>query len=142
MASSLAWEYAFNLMKTNLFLTILLIALLSSCTKIIRTNEDSDSVRLYFLKQVVDKSAVAELERDCTHPGEVIGSEGHWYTYLFTSNVNLTQGALNDMKNNAHAMGANTVIVHNYISNFATSVTFLGQAYACSRPPVLNKSNI
>ena len=135
MASSLAWEYAFNLMKINLFLTILLIALLSSCTNIIRTNEDSDSVRLFFLKQVVDKSLIDEHERDCTHLGEVIGSEGHWYTYLFISNVNLTQGALNDMKNKALAMGANTVIVYNYISTFATSVTFLGQAYNCTLEP-------
>ncbi len=92
-------------MKINLFTTILLITLLSSCTNIIRTNEDSESVRLYFLKQVVDKSLIAELERDCTHLGEVIGSEGHWYTYLFISNVNLTQGALNDMKNKAHCNG-------------------------------------
>ena len=135
MASSLAWEYTFNLMKINLFLTILLIALLSSCTNIIRTNEDSDSVRLFFLKQVVDKSLTDELERDCTHLGEVIGSEGHWYTYLFISNVNLTQGALNDMKNKALAMDANTVIVYNYISTFATSVTFLGQTYNCTLEP-------
>ena len=34
---------------------------------------------------------------DCRYLGEVIGSEGHWYTYLFISNRKLTQGALNDM---------------------------------------------
>ena len=118
-----------------------MLVLLSSCTNIIRTSDDSDVVRLYFLKHVLDKSAIADLERDCTQIGEVIGSEGHWYTYLFISNTNLTQGALNDMKNKAHEMGANTVIVYNYISTFATSVTFLGQAYKCSRPPELNKPN-
>ena len=122
-------------------LTITVIILLTSCTNIIRTSEDSEVIRLYFLKHVIDKSVITDFEKDCSYIGEVIGSEGHWYTYLFISNSNLTQGALNDMKNKTHAMGADTVIVHDYISSFATSVTFLGQAYKCSRPHVINKSN-
>jgi len=112
--------------------TFILIILLSSCTNIIRTNDQSENVRLYFLKQTVDKSLIADFDRDCTHTGEVIGSEGHWYTYLFISNTNLIQGAINDMKNRAHDMGGNTVIVLQNIQ-FVTSVTLLGQAYACSR---------
>lgn len=128
-------------MKTKQLLTILLLVLLSSCTNIIRTSDDSEAVRLYFLQHVVDKSVIADFDRDCTHIGEVIGSEGHWYTYLFISNPNLTRGALNDMKNNAYAMGANAVIVYNYISNFVTSVTFLGQAYYCFRSPPLEEIN-
>jgi uncharacterized protein YbjQ (UPF0145 family) len=113
-------------------LTITVIILLTSCTNIIRTSEDSEVIRLYFLKHVIDKSVITDFEKDCSYIGEVIGSEGHWYTYLFISNSNLTQGALNDMKNKTLALGANTVIVHDYISSFATSVTFLGQAYNCS----------
>lgn len=109
--------------------------MLSSCTNIIRTNEDSDVVRLYFLKHVVDKAVIAQFDRDCTHIGEVIGSEGHWYTYLFISNTNLAQGAINDLKNRAHDMGANTVIVFQNIS-FVTSVTLLGQAYTCAKPVI------
>lgn len=128
-------------MKIKLLLILLLINVLSSCTNIIRTTDDSEVVRLYFLQHVVDKSVIADFDRDCTHIGEVIGSEGHWYTYLFISNTNLTRGALNDMKNNAYAMGANAVIVYNYISNFVTSVTFLGQAYYCSRTRPLEEIN-
>jgi hypothetical protein len=63
---------------------------------------------------------------DCHYLGEVIGSEGHWYNYLFISNRKLTQGALNDMYNRA-----NVVYVSDDI-NFATSVTFYGQAYFCN----------
>ena len=129
-------------MNLKLTITSILVVLLSSCTNIIRTSEDSEVVRLYFLKNVIDNSVITDFEKDCRHIGEVIGSEGHWYTYLFISNTNLTQGALNDMKNNAHATGANAVIVYDYISSFKTSVTFLGQAYRCTTPPVVNRKSI
>jgi len=119
-------------MNTKLLLTIILVVLLSSCTNIIRTSEDSDNVRLYFFKHIADKTRITEFEHDCTHVGEVIGSEGCWYTYLFISNSNLTQGAINDLKNRAHDTGANTVIVHSSI-DFTTSVIILGQAYNCTR---------
>jgi len=119
-------------MNIKFIFTLLFITLLSSCTSIIRTDEDSNRVRLFFLEQVVDKSLITNFDRNCSHVGEVIGSEGHWYTYLFISNTHLTQGALNDMKNRAHNMGANTVLVFQNI-NFVTSVTLLGQAFSCSR---------
>ena len=118
-------------MHIRLLVILFFIFLSSSCTNIIRTSEDSSQVRLYFLKHVVDASAIKEFERECTLIGEVIGSEGHWYTYWFMSNPDLTQGAINDLKNNAHAMGANTVIVNKNI-DFVTSVTFLGQGYHCA----------
>jgi len=44
--------------------------------------------------------------------GEVIGTEGHWYNYLFMSNKNITQGALNDIKNQAQKLGAKAVHIH------------------------------
>lgn len=68
---------------------------------------------------------------DCRYLGEIIGSEGHWYSYLFISNRKLTQGALNDLYNRANAKGANVVFVSDDIS-FTTSVTFYGQAYHCN----------
>jgi uncharacterized protein YbjQ (UPF0145 family) len=122
-------------MNTRRLFTTLLVILLGSCTTIIRTDGASDKVRLYFISTVIDKDVLESLERSCTRLGEVIGSEGHWYTYLFISNTNLTQGALNDIKNRAHSMGANTVVIFKNI-DFATSVTLLGQAYTCSKPPI------
>jgi hypothetical protein len=67
---------------------------------------------------------------DCRYLGEVIGSEGHCYNYLFISNRKLTQGALNDMYNRANTLGANIVYI-SYDVPFTTSVTFYGQAYYC-----------
>lgn len=68
---------------------------------------------------------------DCRYLGEIVGSEGHWYTYLFISNTNLTQGALNDLQNKANTIGANVVFINDNIS-FTTSVTFYGQGYFCN----------
>ena len=67
---------------------------------------------------------------DCRYLGEIIGSEGHWYSYLFMSNADITQGALNDVKNKAAEQGSNIVIIHQ-VGDFLTSVTFVGQSYFC-----------
>lgn len=45
----------------------------------------------------------------CQWKGSVTGSEGHWYNYLFYPNDVMMHGALNDIKNQAAALGANTV---------------------------------
>lgn len=98
--------------------------LLTSCS-LISTNviqQDASDVRLF-----EDYSPV----ENCQFVSEVIGTEGHWYNYLFISNRDLTQGAVNDLKNQAHDLGANTVHVHTNMF-FSTSVTILGQAYLCS----------
>ena len=70
--------------------------------------------------------------KTCQFVSEVIGTEGHWYNYLFISNRDLTQGAVNDLKNRTYASGANAVHVHTNMF-FTTSVTILGQAYLCSK---------
>jgi len=67
---------------------------------------------------------------DCRFLGEVTGSEGHWYSYLFFPNDTLVQGAVNEVKNNALSLQANTV-VFSIPQDFATSVTILGVAYDC-----------
>lgn len=67
---------------------------------------------------------------DCQWLGEVTGSEGHWYSYLFFPNDVMVQGALNDVKNRALELGANTVyLVHP--QDFVTSFTVMGSAYLC-----------
>lgn len=81
----------------------------------------------------------------CEYLGEVTGSQGNFFTGGYTSNANLETGARNDMKNQAHKMGANTVQM---LTNRAgqtgalgqgsgsmqqTNVTYTGIAYKC--PP-------
>ncbi|MGX1924434.1 DUF4156 domain-containing protein [Vibrio sp. NH-7] len=68
---------------------------------------------------------------DCQWLGEVTGSEGHWYSYLFFTNDVMVQGAMNDIKNRAKKLGANTVFV-TAPQDFTTSFTVMGSAYRCS----------
>jgi hypothetical protein len=67
---------------------------------------------------------------NCKYLGTIISSEGHWYTYWFMSNPDITAGAYNDMHNKANDIGANIVYINNNI-DFVTSVTLVGQAYHC-----------
>ncbi|MGF1695861.1 DUF4156 domain-containing protein [Vibrio lamellibrachiae] len=67
---------------------------------------------------------------NCEVLGEVTGSEGHWYSYLFFPNDVLIQGALFDVKNQALALGADTIYLVNP-QDFATSFTVFGMAYRC-----------
>lgn len=66
----------------------------------------------------------------CRWLGEVTGSEGHWFSYLFFANDLLVQGAMNDIKNRANQIGANTVYVV-APQDFTTSFTMMGSAYWC-----------
>lgn len=68
--------------------------------------------------------------KECQWLGEVTGSEGHWYSYLFFANDVMVRGALNDIKNQAHSLGGNTVfLVHP--QDFVSSFTVMGNAYLC-----------
>ena len=107
--------------------TMLSIATLASCS-LLSTQDlqpGAENVRLYASDEKIE---------NCTFVNEVIGSEGHWYNYLFISNRDLTQGAVNDLKNRAMAIEANAVHVHTNMF-FTTSVTILGQAYRCRLSP-------
>ncbi|MCL1066744.1 DUF4156 domain-containing protein [Shewanella olleyana] len=66
----------------------------------------------------------------CQLKGTLIGSQGHWYDYIFISNKDLTQGAVNQLRNEAKQLGANTVFLYKPKA-FATSVTLLANAYVC-----------
>ena len=68
----------------------------------------------------------------CKCEGEVTGSEGHWYSYLFFPNDTLIQGAMNELKSNAIELGADTIIF-TLPQDFSTSVTMLGTAYLCKK---------
>lgn len=75
----------------------------------------------------------------CEYLGSVVGEQGGSLTGAYTSNANLAEGALNDMKNKAHAMGANYVVLEDTHagqtlskgSGGQTDVTHVGNAFRC-----------
>ncbi|MDG2687270.1 DUF4156 domain-containing protein [Vibrio parahaemolyticus] len=67
----------------------------------------------------------------CEYKGEVTGSEGHWYNYIFMTNDAMMQGAMNDLKNNTAAISADTVFMVSP-QDFITSFSVLGSAYLCN----------
>ncbi len=77
---------------------------------------------------------------DCKALGEVIGSQGNWFTGDVTSNKNLMLGARNDLRNKAAALGGNVVHVQNLSNTNAsgsagtTNTTVTGMVYKCQRP--------
>jgi uncharacterized protein DUF4156 len=93
----------------------------------VQLHPDNKPVRLVFYNEI----SLTKTIPDCDYLGPIISSYGHWYNYLFISNTDLTNGAIDDMYNRANKIGANAVYINNNI-DFVTSVTFLGQAYICS----------
>ncbi|WP_419420160.1 DUF4156 domain-containing protein [Legionella sp. D16C41] len=88
----------------------------------------------------------------CKYLGQVVGNQGNFLTGGFTSNRNLEEGAMNDLKNKAIKLGANYIQLltnragttgsmsgfnaqnNGYMSGSSqqTNVTNLGNAYICS----------
>ncbi|WGW01913.1 DUF4156 domain-containing protein [Vibrio sp. YMD68] len=71
--------------------------------------------------------------KGCEALGEVTGSEGHWYSYLFYPNDVLIQGAINDVKNQSLELNADTIFLVSP-QDFSTSFTVFGIAYRCTKP--------
>lgn len=75
----------------------------------------------------------------CRYIGTVIGEQGGSFTGAYTSNKRLMEGAMNDMKNKAHEMGGNYVVLEESKagstlskgSGGQTDVTNIGNAYYC-----------
>ena len=93
----------------------------------VELHPDNKPVRLVFFNE----TNLAKKVPNCTYISPIVSSYGHWYNYLFVSNTDMTQGAIDDMYNKANEMGANVVYIKKNI-DFDTSVTLLGQAYTCS----------
>ncbi len=78
-----------------------------------------------------------EAPKNCKKLGDVVGTQGSWFTGDYTSNRNLMIGARNDLRNQAHKLGGNLVVIEN--TNNATSAinvgtnntTLVGAAYLC-----------
>lgn len=74
---------------------------------------------------------------NCKPLGDVVGSQGNWFTGDYTSNKNLLVGARNDLRNKAAEMGGNYVWVQDSNNTNAwgglgtTNTTVLGVVYSC-----------
>lgn len=76
---------------------------------------------------------------ECQPIGNVTGSQGNWLTGPWTPNQAMTEGALNDLRNNASRLGATYVQLEDSKaamsfsegSGSQTSVTNVGTAYRC-----------
>lgn len=101
--------------------TLFCLLLLSGC-ETTRLQPQSEDVRLRWDS--------AEQFKTCEEKGVMTGSEGSWYSFWFISNEDLTEGAINNLKNKASERGANTVNLYSPQS-FSTSVTLMGNAYHC-----------
>jgi hypothetical protein len=99
----------------------------SSCAPV-ELHPDNKPVRMIFYNEV----NLAKNLPTCIYISPLVSSYGHWYNYLFLSNTEMTQGAIDDMYNKANEVGANVVYVNKNI-DFTTSVTLLGQAYHCEK---------
>lgn len=80
--------------------------------------------------------------KGCKYLGQVVGNQGNFFTGAYTSNKNLEEGAMNDMRNKAANMGGNYVQL---LSNRAgvtgsgngggsqTNVVYSGNVYNCAK---------
>ncbi|RYU69465.1 DUF4156 domain-containing protein [Aliivibrio finisterrensis] len=109
----------------KLFLSALLsLTLLSGCALTTQPiDTESEAITLYYNDSIIQA-------QKCMEVGTVTGSEGHWYTFFFISNKDLMIAAVNDIKNEAQALNANTIVLQEPMA-FNTSVTMLGSAYIC-----------
>jgi hypothetical protein len=73
----------------------------------------------------------------CAFVGEVVGSQGNWFTGDYTSNENLVLGARNELRNEAYKLGGNIVYMQDMKNTNAwgslgtTNTTAIGKVYKC-----------
>lgn len=112
-----------NLIKLKKLLLLVSCFVLSSCSLLDthQVTENGKKVKVYSDYEQVS---------DCRYIGELVGSEGTWYTFFFLSNTELTLASIIDLKNQAYEIGADSIHIEEHMG-FGTSVTFLGLAYDC-----------
>lgn len=87
--------------------------------------------------QKVELTNEAPDKAKCKFLGEIVGSQGNWFTGDMTSNENLVIGARNELRNKAHSLGGNMVHVQDmkntnaYGSAGTTNTTAVGKVYRC-----------
>ena len=85
---------------------------------------------------------VHQVDPSCQYLGDVVGSQGNFFTGSYTTDANLEIGAINDIKNKAAQLGANKILLldnHPGISaenrgSTQTNMTYAGGAYLCAKP--------
>jgi len=108
------------MIKLGLYSFILLSLIGCSNTNVLEPN--ASKVRIY---------NTVENKTECTYLGDVIGSEGALYNFLFISNHDLTMGARNDLRNKTHALGGNIIEIENDNLRYQTSTLYVGNVYHC-----------
>lgn len=115
-------------MNNNLVASISITAMaLAGCAA---TSVHPEAREIEIVNEAPDKSR-------CKFLGEVVGSEGNWFTGDYTSNKNLVVGARNKLKNETYALGGNVVYLEDMSNSSAwgslgtTNTTTVGKAYKC-----------
>ncbi|MGB6020609.1 MAG: DUF4156 domain-containing protein [Sulfurimonadaceae bacterium] len=106
--------------KFGLFLALLVSFF--GCSASHQPEPSASHVRIYTTDIKLDS---------CKYLGEVISTEGVWYNYWFISNYNLTKGARDGLRNQAHALGGNVIHVEKSYYVYTTSTVFVGNVYHC-----------
>ena len=76
-------------------------------------------------------------KESCKFLGEIVGSQGNWFTGDYTSNENLVIGARNELRNKAYKLGGNVVYIQDMKNTNAwgslgtTNTTAIGKVYKC-----------
>ena len=66
-------------------------------------------------------------KENCSYVGNIFGSQGNWLTGFFTSNLDLSLGAINNLRNQAANNGANYVY---FGQLYASDVSILRGAFS------------
>lgn len=83
---------------------------------------------------------VTETPKGCKFLGQVSGSQGNFFSGKFTSNSAMEEGAMNDLRNETHKLGGDTlhlltnragVTGDKHGGSTQTNVTMTGSAYEC-----------
>jgi hypothetical protein len=119
-------------MKAKILLLILtnsiFLLLLNGCSHI-PLEDSAVSVKVYY--SLAEKTKAEET--NCEYIGDAIGSDGNFVTFLFMTNVSLTKGALNDIRNEVIRMGGDTIFILHEQLLYTTSTTFVGSVYNCHK---------
>jgi len=125
----------------KLFIISVMTAVISGCASI---PMDPQAARII--------ASPNKAPKGCKYLGQVVGNQGNFFTGGYTSNRNLEEGAMNDLRNKASKLGANYIQLvttragvtgstsggfdrnGGYMSGSSaqTNVTNLGNAYSCS----------
>lgn len=112
-------------MKTMVTLTVILLLAGAGCAA---KKVETQGMRVQY--------SFEKPEGTCKKIGDVVGTQGNWLTGGYTSNKNLLEGSINDMRNQAGAMGGTHIWIHQQHLNTGmgsntVNSTVMGTVYKC-----------